>query len=71
MQPSCFVTDGKGELMQTSKNHFEAKVIFNDETIRRMFRTDCSPLAAVLPTTLQQAALLLPARQLLQAAAST
>lgn len=57
--------------MQTSKNHFEAKVIFNDETIRRMFRTDCSPLAAVLPTTLQQAALLLPARQLLQAAAST
>ena len=40
MQPSCFVTDGKGELMQTSKNHFEAKVIFNDETIRRMFRTE-------------------------------
>lgn len=31
----------------------------------------CSPLAAALPTTLQQAALLLPARQLLQAAAST
>ena len=81
--------------MQTSKNHFEAKVIFNDETIRRMFRTEfytymkisrrhssfrswqlqalplCSPLAAALPTTLQQAALLLPARQLLQAAAST
>ena len=28
-------------------------------------------LAAALPTTLQQAALLLPARQLLQAAAST
>ena len=26
--------------MQTSKNHFEAKVIFNDETIRRMFRTE-------------------------------
>ena len=23
--------------MQTSKNHFEAKVVFNDETIRRMF----------------------------------
>ena len=22
--------------MQTSKNHFEAKVVFNDETIRRM-----------------------------------
>lgn len=40
MQPSCFVTDGKEELMQTSKNHFEAKVIFNDETIRRMFRTE-------------------------------
>ena len=40
MQPSCFVTNGKGELMQTSKNHFEAKVIFNDETIRRMFRTE-------------------------------
>ena len=27
--------------MQTSKNHFEAKVVFNDETIRRMFRTEC------------------------------
>lgn len=40
MQPSCFVTHGKEELMQTSKNHFEAKVIFNDETIRRMFRTE-------------------------------
>ena len=40
MQPSCFVTNGKEELMQTSKNHFEAKVIFNDETIRRMFRTE-------------------------------
>lgn len=40
MQPLCFVTDGKEELMQTSKNHFEAKVIFNDETIRRMFRTE-------------------------------
>lgn len=26
--------------MQTSKNHFEAKVVFNDETIRRMFRTE-------------------------------
>lgn len=26
--------------MQTSKNHFEAKMIFNDETIRRMFRTE-------------------------------
>lgn len=26
--------------MQTSKNHFEATVIFNDETIRRMFRTE-------------------------------
>ena len=26
--------------MQTSKNHFEAKVVFNDETIRRMFRPE-------------------------------
>lgn len=26
--------------MQTSKNHFEASVVFNDETIRRMFRTE-------------------------------
>ena len=26
--------------MQTSKNHFEAKVVFNDETIRRMFRRE-------------------------------
>lgn len=26
--------------MQTSKNHFESKMIFNDETIRRMFRTE-------------------------------
>ncbi len=26
--------------MQTSKNHFEAKVIFGDETIRRMFRVE-------------------------------
>ena len=40
MWPSYFVTNGKEELMQTSKNHFEAKVIFNDETIRRMFRTE-------------------------------
>ena len=40
MRPSYFVTNGKEELMQTSKNHFEAKVIFNDETIRRMFRTE-------------------------------
>lgn len=26
--------------MQTSKHHFEATVLFNDETIRRMFRTE-------------------------------
>lgn len=26
--------------MQTSKNHFEATIFFNDETIRRMFRTE-------------------------------
>lgn len=26
--------------MQTSKNHFEAAMIFNDETIRLMFRTE-------------------------------
>ena len=43
MQPSCFVTNGKEELMQTSKNHFEAKVIFNDETIRRMFLVRIQP----------------------------
>ena len=47
MQPSCFVTDGKEELMQTSKNHFEAKVIFNDETIRRMFLVQLRPAQEV------------------------
>ena len=47
MQPSCFVTNGKGELMQTSKNHFEAKVIFNDETIRRMFLVQLRPAQEV------------------------
>lgn len=26
--------------MQMSKNHFEATVVFNDDTIRRMFRTE-------------------------------
>ena len=26
--------------MQTSKNHFEARMIYTDETIRRMFRTE-------------------------------
>ena len=47
MQPSCFVTHGKEELMQTSKNHFEAKVIFNDETIRRMFLVQLRPTQEV------------------------